>query len=645
MAAAYTAAVKEGDRVLEPSAGVGGIAVAARSMGGDVTVNEISEKRAEGLRILGFDPTTEDAEQIANILEPESFDVVVMNPPFSAAGKRGVANSNTIGARHVSQAAKMLKPGGRLVTIMGEGFTPENARVRGLFSQMQKEGQFQAIVKMDGSKLYRKYGTTFDNQFIVWDKTGAPGDPAAIMRGEFDSIPDFLRAMEDIRNARPVAGDGVGAAIPPASGLGAELSGDLGVSGEGAVAGVAQGPGDRGPRDQPVDRRPAQPGVREGVGPGGVGTGVETAGPQERSGREPGGTGQRGGEQQRTQRVEQVAVAEQRIKEEEGTAFSAYQPSRVKVKGAQAHPAKLVESTAMASVKPPPTDYTPVIAQETVSEGRLSDAQLEQITFAGNAHAKKLPDDRRRGYFIGDGTGVGKGREIAGIMLDNWSQGRKRHVWVSKDKKLLKDAQRDVLGVGIEAELHDLTSIDTAHPGYLSSQDTFYVGTLKGVGRVYQQTYIDTYAKVALVKLYKTKTPITAADMLNDKVLPFYEQHALPVLRILTDRGTEYCGRADRHDYQLFLAINDIDHTKTKVKSPQTNGICERFHKTILQEFYQVTFRKKIYETIEQLQNDLDERIDHHNNERTHQGKICEGRPPMQTLEEGKAIWREKFVA
>ena len=152
-------------------------------------------------------------------------------------------------------------------------------------------------------------------------------------------------------------------------------------------------------------------------------------------------------------------------------------------------------------------------------------------------------------------------------------------------------------------------------------------------------------AKVAQAKLYKTKTPITAADMLNDKVLQFYEQHELPVLRILTDRGTEYWGRADRHDYQLFLAINDIDHTKTKVKSPQTNGICERFHKTILQEFYQVTFRKKIYETIEQLQNELDEWIDHYNNERTHQGKICDGRTPMQTLEEGKAIWREKFVA
>ncbi len=179
---------------------------------------------------------------------------------------------------------------------------------------------------------------------------------------------------------------------------------------------------------------------------------------------------------------------------------------------------------------------------------------------------------------------------------------------------------------------------------YLGSQDTFYVGTLKGVGRVYQQTYVDTYSKIAFAKLYSTKTPITAADTLNDKVLPFYEENDLPVLRILTDRGTEFCGKADQHDYQLFLAINDIEHTKTKVKHPQTNGICERFHKTILQEFYQVTFRKKIYETIEQLQNDLDEWLDYYNNERTHQGKICCGRTPMETLLDGKQIWQDKFI-
>ena len=187
--------------------------------------------------------------------------------------------------------------------------------------------------------------------------------------------------------------------------------------------------------------------------------------------------------------------------------------------------------------------------------------------------------------------------------------------------------------------------IETYHPGYLGSQDTFYVGTLKGVGRVYQQTFVDTYAKVAFAKLYTTKTPITAADLLNDRVLPFYVEQELPLLRILTDRGTEYCGRAEKHDYQLYLALNDIDHTKTKAKRPQTNGICERFHKTILQEFYQVTFRKKIYADIESLQLDLDEWLEYYNSERTHQGKMCCGRTPMETLEEGKGIWQEKMVA
>jgi transposase InsO family protein len=187
--------------------------------------------------------------------------------------------------------------------------------------------------------------------------------------------------------------------------------------------------------------------------------------------------------------------------------------------------------------------------------------------------------------------------------------------------------------------------IETAHPGYLGSQDTFYVGTLKGVGRIYQQTFVDTYSKVAAAKLYTTKTPITAADLLNDRVLPLLEAHELPLLRILTDRGTEYCGRVEQHDYELYLAVNDIDHTKTKAKSPQTNGICERFHKTLLQEFYQVTFRKKVYADIEALQRDLDAWVEDYNTERTHQGKMCCGRTPMQTLIDGKAIWKEKKLA
>jgi transposase InsO family protein len=186
--------------------------------------------------------------------------------------------------------------------------------------------------------------------------------------------------------------------------------------------------------------------------------------------------------------------------------------------------------------------------------------------------------------------------------------------------------------------------IETAHPGYLGSQDTFYVGTFKGVGRVYQQTFVDTYSKVAFAKLYTTKTPITAADLLNDKVLPFFTEEQLPMLRILTDRGTEYCGRAETHDYQLYLAINDIEHSKTKVRSPQTNGICERFHKTILQEFYQVALRKNLYNELAALQKDLDDWLDYYNNERTHQGKMCCGRTPRATLQDGKSVWKEKFL-
>jgi transposase InsO family protein len=182
--------------------------------------------------------------------------------------------------------------------------------------------------------------------------------------------------------------------------------------------------------------------------------------------------------------------------------------------------------------------------------------------------------------------------------------------------------------------------IETAHPGYLGSQDTFYIGTLKGVGRVYQQTFVDTYSKVAICKIYTTKNSITAADLLNDKVLPFFEQNSVDVLRMLTDRGGEFCGLED-HAYELFLTVNAIEHSRTKAYHPQTNGICERFHRTILQEFYQVTFRKKIYHTIDELQSDLDDWLLHYNTKRNHQGKICCGRTPMETFIDGTQKWSE----
>ena len=194
-----------------------------------------------------------------------------------------------------------------------------------------------------------------------------------------------------------------------------------------------------------------------------------------------------------------------------------------------------------------------------------------------------------------------------------------------------------------ERESHP-DEIETEHPGYLLGQDTFYVGYLKGVGRIYQQTVLDTFSSVAFAKVYTAKIPVTAADILNDRVLPFFEEQRIPVMRILTDRGTEYCGSLDKHPFQLYLQLNDIDHTKTKAKSPQTNGICERFHQTILNEFYRIAFRKKIYSDLETLQADLDEFLFKYNNERTHQGKRCKGRTPMTTFAEGKRFFNEKNI-
>lgn len=184
--------------------------------------------------------------------------------------------------------------------------------------------------------------------------------------------------------------------------------------------------------------------------------------------------------------------------------------------------------------------------------------------------------------------------------------------------------------------------IETEHPGYLGSQDTFYVGTLKGVGRIYQQTFIDTYSKVAFAKLYDRKHAITAADTLNDRVLPFFEEHGVPLLRILTDRGSEYCGNRESHEYALYLDLENIEHTRTKVRSPQTNGICERFHQTIKNEFYASAFRRKLYHSIEEIQVDVDEWIQSYNTERTHSGKYCYGKTPLQTFIESAPLAYDK---
>jgi hypothetical protein len=214
---------------------------------------------------------------------------------------------------------------------------------------------------------------------------------------------------------------------------------------------------------------------------------------------------------------------------------------------------------------------------------------------------------------------------------------------VAQDGIILSEAQLIAMERKKEQrEAHG--EIETEHPGYLGSQDTYYVGNIKGVGRIYQQTFIDTYSRVAFAKLYTSKHAITSADILNDRVLPFFEEHAVPMLRILTDRGTEFKGKPEHHEYELYLNLEGIEHSKTQVRHPQSNGICERLHRTMQEEFYAIAFRKKLYDNLELLQQDLDEWMHYYNNERPHSGRYCFGKTPMQTFVESLSLAKEKIL-
>lgn len=180
--------------------------------------------------------------------------------------------------------------------------------------------------------------------------------------------------------------------------------------------------------------------------------------------------------------------------------------------------------------------------------------------------------------------------------------------------------------------------VESYYPGYLLCQDTFFVGSLKGVGKIYLQVVVDSFSSYGFARLYTTHTAVASADMVYNWVTPFYEKYDLKVEHILTDRGSEFCGRKDAHPYELMLSLLNIEHRKTKVASPKTNGFVERFNRTLLDEFFREAFRKKLYLSIDELQKDLDVWLYYYNHERSHQGYRNMGKKPVETFEESKRL-------
>lgn len=180
--------------------------------------------------------------------------------------------------------------------------------------------------------------------------------------------------------------------------------------------------------------------------------------------------------------------------------------------------------------------------------------------------------------------------------------------------------------------------VEASRPGELLNQDTFYWGTLKGVGKVYVQVVVDVFCSLAFAKVYTSKMPITACDLLYERVLPFYQALGVEIGAILTDNGREFCGKPDGHPYELLLALEGIEHRTTRIRSPQTNGFVERMNRTLLDECFRVEGRKTWYQEPAEIQRDLDRFLRYYNLDRSHQGYRLRGRTPAQALQEALGI-------